>query len=289
MEAKTLISWREMICCILSDLNEKLSFIHSHMNIYQMEATRTENTGRASEQQKTALKRSLTNTKGVCVPLGMAKTEEYIFQIQIGLFDHQSLPLYSVLSNQMQTLWNTIYGELQGKWFAYLPPDKAELFEKDNLFGDKVSISFPTADLDIKAAGTCLAADLNTAAVYHLMCAVEIGLRALAKQLKVKTVKKTVPIELGTWENVISALELKVASNFPRTKKGQIESDFYKAIFIEFRAIKDLWRNKVMHARRLVRCVRSVGPTFKSEGNTLPNPSTTPVPIVPNNKRRIAP
>ena len=55
----------------------------------------------------------------------------------------------------------------------------------------------------IKAAGNCIAADLNTAAVYHLMCVIEIGIRDLARLLKVKKVKTHVPIEFGTWTKLL--------------------------------------------------------------------------------------
>jgi hypothetical protein len=139
--------------------------------------------------------------------------------------------------------------ELQQRKFAFIPVEKAKFFEAGALFGRVVQRNFRGARDHIKNAGNCLAADLNTAAVFHLMCVVEIGLRALAKQLKVKTVKKTVPLELGTWEDVIKALEAKVNASYPKTTKAQQESDFYKGLFLEYRAFKDYWRNKVMHTR----------------------------------------
>ncbi len=139
--------------------------------------------------------------------------------------------------------------EVAEKSFAFIPFPKAEFFEKENLFGDSVHQKFPSMGPHIKNAGNCLAADLNTAAVYHLMCVVELGLRALAKQLHVKTVRKKTPIELGTWEDVISALEQQVGARHPRTRKGQSDAEFYNGLFIEYRAFKDIWRNRVMHTR----------------------------------------
>ena len=48
---------------------------------------------------------------------------------------------------------------------------------------------------------------------------------------------------------VISALERKAAATYPKTKKGLRDADFYKGLFIEFRAFKDFFRNKVSHTR----------------------------------------
>jgi hypothetical protein len=156
---------------------------------------------------------------------------------------------YHTVDALLENLWQSIQQETDERRLALIPPEKAKYFEQEDLFGETVSTAFPSAKQNIKNAGNCLASDLHTAAVYHLMSVAEMGLRSVAKQLRVKTVRKAVPLELGTWEDVIRALESKVNGQFPRSKKGQQESDFYKGLFVEFRAFKDLWRNKVMHVR----------------------------------------
>src|SRR5262249_3260797 len=47
-------------------------------------------------------------------------------------------------------------------------------------FGALVDAAFPNAKMDMIEAGNCLAVGRNNAAVYHLICAAEIGLRVLA-------------------------------------------------------------------------------------------------------------
>ena len=148
----------------------------------------------------------------------------------------------------------TIFGtqsviRLKQRKLAFISPERAELLEQEALFGERVRQAFPSASSEIKAVGNCLAADLNTAAVFHLMRVVEIGLRALAKKLHVAKVRKNVPLERGTWGDVIQALQARIGGGFNKTRKGQRDSDFYNGLFIEFRAFKDLWRNKVMHTR----------------------------------------
>lgn len=93
----------------------------------------------------------------------------------------------------------------------------------------------------------------------------EYGLRALAVQMKARTlikklkqignfpnIKKTgIPIELGTWEEVISTADAKidVLKSKKRSHKRDIEIEFYEEILREYRSVKLIWRNKVMHAR----------------------------------------
>jgi hypothetical protein len=95
----------------------------------------------------------------------------------------------------------------------------------------------------------CLAADLHTAAVFHLMITSEYGLRALAKHLKVKT-KRT--LEFSDWEAIISAIDTKLNAikTKPRGIKKQNDLEFYRSLLTECNEFKDVWRNNIMHARR---------------------------------------
>ena len=80
--------------------------------------------------------------------------------------------------------------ELDDRKFVMTEKNKSKFLEHENLFGKHVSNSFPSASDEIKAAGNCLALDLNTAAMFHLMRAAELGMRALARHLRVKCKKK---------------------------------------------------------------------------------------------------
>ena len=169
----------------------------------------------------------------------------------IGLLNQPEKCIHAVVASELTRLGRAIRKELISLKFAYIPPSKAEFFERDELFGEAVNDAFPSARANIKDAGNSLAADLPTAAVYHLMCVIELGLRALARKLKVHSVKAKIPIELGTWEQVITALEskIKTVGGTARSNKKQKDMDFYNGLLMEFRSIKDCWRNKVMHTR----------------------------------------
>src|SRR5436309_10023407 len=79
--------------------------------------------------------------------------------------------------------------EMSESFLVFVPKRQAEYFEKDALFGGEVSQAFPSAWEDIRDAGNCIAADLHTAAVFHLMRVGELGMRALARHLRVKVQK----------------------------------------------------------------------------------------------------
>jgi hypothetical protein len=150
--------------------------------------------------------------------------------------------------------------ELAQKQFAFIPTAKACYFERCAQFGRRVNKQFPTAAREIKEAGNCLAADLNTAAVFHLMRIVEYGLRALAKDLGVRIPKK--PLELAGWDEIIVQIGKKVEIKLnppqpagggrpkPRNFKRKAEDrEFYRGVIGQFYEFKDVFRNRVMHAR----------------------------------------
>ena len=163
---------------------------------------------------------------------------------------------FKVIEAELDILKSTVWGELAVRKFTCVSSEKSCFFEQEKLFGDNVYDAFKEAREDIKAAGNCLAADLNTAAVFHLMRVVELGLRALAVRLKakvlIKKLKQTkIPIEFGTWEEIITTLETKLDElrKHPRSPKREGKIETFNELLKDFRSVKDLWRNKVMHTR----------------------------------------
>jgi hypothetical protein len=165
------------------------------------------------------------------------------------------------LIGNIEQLERAIFYSLSDTTFVGVDSANAKYFEQQHLFGEKVSAAFPVARGEIKDAGNCISVGLDTAAVFHLMRVVEYGLRELAIQLKVKklitarggVLKKTnTPIVYGTWEQIIKTLETRLAflQNKPKKSlKRNQKIETCHELLQDFRAIKDLWRNKVMHAR----------------------------------------
>jgi hypothetical protein len=179
---------------------------------------------------------------------------------------------YDVVQSQLLGLSSTIFNELEQHSFAYIPKSNAQYFEQDALFGECVKTAFPSTASDLKDAGNCLAADLSTAAVFHLMRVAERGMRSLAVYLKVKIEKKKstktcpqcgillddgikakakrIPLEYAMWDDVLKALEVKIQRlQTPKGKKRDKQYEFYHGLILSLNAFKDVWRNPVSHTR----------------------------------------
>jgi hypothetical protein len=142
-----------------------------------------------------------------------------------------------------------LYSEMKGKTFAYLPTARRKYFIPMKFIPDTVEAAFPVARKELVEAGKSFAFDRYTAAVFHCMRAVEIGLRAMATALEV-TVGE-IPLELADQENVIRGIESKIAAMKDKKKTIEKDSDlnFYSQTAMQFRYFKDGWRVRTAHTR----------------------------------------
>ena len=154
---------------------------------------------------------------------------------------------YTVFCRELDGIKYAIQTELENRAALLLSKDEADLFERGNLFGEAVYNAFPEARDEIKNAGTCLAAGLNTATVFHLMRVAEFGLRKLAKPFNIKLPHQ---IEHATWGKVLEAIQIEldkkgVRRSSAKDKKLQRNSQ----LLLEIKAFQHLWRNPVSHLR----------------------------------------
>jgi hypothetical protein len=150
------------------------------------------------------------------------------------------------------------------KWgFVPVHPEVAKYFEQATLFGREVSDAFPDAGRDIKDSGNCIAVELSTAAVFHLMRVAEHGLRMLAKKLRVKLTHSGHhhPIEYADWEKVITGVKNKIAKTrpLPQGSKRQEQLEMYSDAADHCVFMKDIWRNNVSHARKPYTNAEAIG------------------------------
>jgi hypothetical protein len=160
------------------------------------------------------------------------------------------LPDFESIYWQAQNILSEFQNGLESIRMAVVFADKAEFFERDDLFGKEVAqAASQELNAEIKSAGNCIAMGLNTAAVFHLMRVAEFGLRALAKSVRAK-VKH--PLEFAEWGTVIEGCDLKLRNLKPkkRGKKKSAKLEYYSNAISECRAFKETWRDCVMHARR---------------------------------------
>ena len=166
---------------------------------------------------------------------------------------------HSGASEQLRTVEETAFADAEGFCFLQIQHDRAEFFPSTVVpmstaarfdFGKDVRDAFPSATEDINEAGYCLAVEANTAAVYHLICAAEHGLRALAKDRRV--VFPRGPIELQQWGDIIAKLEKEIAQipNWPKSLARESALEFYGRTVKECRFFNEAYRRHIAHARR---------------------------------------
>jgi hypothetical protein len=146
----------------------------------------------------------------------------------------------------VHTLFHRLCDELAAPppRFLAITAEKTKLIQPGPPFGYEVSSAFPLASLDILEATKCYALESNTAAVFHLMRAIEIGLDALRKHLHVDSPENQM------WGTVIKALDSAVKTARLEGRIGEDASVFYTNLLSDLRIIKDAWRNPTMHLQQ---------------------------------------
>ena len=140
--------------------------------------------------------------------------------------------------------------------FVNVDPKFSEYVNNAALLGEGIRKAFPSASHDLEEAGNCIAVGSGTAAVFHLMRAVEWGLRALSVDLGVLDVprkKATIPIEFAEWDKILDQLYPEVqkkVDSLPPSAAKQETQEFYFTLLHDVRGFKDAFRNHVMHTRK---------------------------------------
>lgn len=180
-----------------------------------------------------------------CQSHGFQTTLNQIIRVQ-RYFRDESNPARDTISQLLGEIVVRLEEELNGHTFLAVQADHVSYYEsQEPLFGQEVHEQFPSARYDITEAGKCYALHRFTACVFHLMRALEIGLRVLADRF-------VVPSDRQNWHNIIEGIEKKIREisadpNRPTDWKDQQE--FFSGAATQFMFVKDAWRNYVAHAR----------------------------------------
>jgi hypothetical protein len=157
---------------------------------------------------------------------------------------------WSELNARSRALRNAIEIELKQYLYYQYPKQKGE---KLRLWKDdwKTSIAaFPAISWDVFGATDCYALQHNTASVFYSMRIAEHGLRALAKERKIK-LPKNKQVEWATWQEIIRALddEIKTIGGKRAGAAKDAALEFYSGARADLNGFKDEYRNLVMHVR----------------------------------------
>ena len=153
------------------------------------------------------------------------------------------------MADMLTTLLEVMEDELRRRVFLFMPPQNEWLFREPEKWWTKTVPAFPSAKHDALEACRCYAVGCNTACVFHCMGVLQVGLYAMAVDLKVPFKHS---IELVKWNGVISGIERQIEPlrDMRKSDKRDEMLSFFSECASQFRYFKDAWRNHVAHMRK---------------------------------------
>lgn len=175
-------------------------------------------------------------------------------------------PQWGRLKDQIGTLLETLQFEVTDRRFAAVAVSKSAflegiLTEKATPFSPakrqdaiwlRVWKSFPSVREECEEAVFCYVLERNTACVFHCMRVAEIGLRALARRMKIALPKKR-KVEWAEWQQILNGMNDRIVDLGRTLKAGPTKDtllEFYSGAVAQFTGFKDEFRNQVMHVRQ---------------------------------------
>lgn len=147
------------------------------------------------------------------------------------------------LRNDLSDLQQRLHDQLVLRHFVYVSPRDVDLYERPDLFGQQVNDAFPAAQDDIEASGTALALGMATTCVIHLMRALEVGLKALARELDISYAP--------SWDAYLNKIDKKItAKNDSKSIEERSAQSFYQDVAADLMTVKRAWRNPTMHVEK---------------------------------------
>lgn len=115
----------------------------------------------------------------------------------------------------------------------------------DEIAGWPITNEFPDAARELEEAARCYALERSTAAVYHGMRMLEIGLLAFAKHLGLPEPEK--PAQRN-WSIMLQSIKGHIDENYPSKQRmpGNLGA-VYEDIYTSLDTVKNPWRNATMH------------------------------------------
>lgn len=194
--------------------------------------------------------RALQHIEGEFRNVGMKITADTVKELRDECGDNSHRHNFQWLMDQVSAVEKLAEKELQGKVFLYIPPEQSKFFPtRGNPYPltEKVFKAFPSAIYDTNEAAWCLASARSTAAVFHLMRILEIGLTALGNVFGIS-------LSHTNWAPALDQIESKIRDMnkdpvwkaLPDCKELQ---EFYAQAASHLGIMKDAWRNYTMHVR----------------------------------------
>jgi hypothetical protein len=105
-------------------------------------------------------------------------------------------------------------------------------------------VKFPTAVYETDEAGKCLALGRSTATVFHLMRAMEISIKAVARCLGVPDPTKD---HERSWGKILETIKQAIDAKTKQGWANASDKPFFADVYVSLDAVRVAWRNTTMH------------------------------------------
>ena len=159
-------------------------------------------------------------------------------------YDGQSLDR---MFDRINFLADLFHQESESIKFFLVKPERLKFYENTELAGEQYKSAFPRGNTELIEAGNCLTFDHHTACVFHLMRALEYGLRAVAFGLGLPEPTKG---NDRNWGNMLGTIKAKIDTNNSALRadvKWQGEKGFYEKAYAFLEGVRNPIRNSTMH------------------------------------------
>jgi uncharacterized protein YerC len=204
------------------------------------------------EEDKKRILNNLQFVRTICTEMALTSANDRLDRI--GVLFRSGAATYQSIETEMVVLRQSIEDDLKCERFYHYPKAVAEVPIRAAADWAATLEAFPSGEVkfEIESGVDCYALGHSTAAIFHLMRVAEFGLRALARERRVR-LGKNKPIEWGTWNDLIVKIDAQVKKIAQKMRAGQKKDaalDFYSGALAHFSGFKDQYRNSVMHVRR---------------------------------------
>lgn len=137
--------------------------------------------------------------------------------------------------------------EMESQYLYYLENEESKWFEKEKIGNwSEILNKFPEFREDFEQACECMAFGVYTAAVFHFMRIMEIGVAKCGDALSVSTERDSNGMRL-TWQVITNNMNDKI-----KTFKANDHNKFteWNGILVALNAVGNAWRNPTMHPKK---------------------------------------
>lgn len=158
-------------------------------------------------------------------------------------------PAYSTVAYTLADVEARLGDHLDDIKLFVLSEKDAAIFDGDESEDLDIQLNFPSTIFEFSEASKCISLGRDTAAVFHAMRVLEIGIKALSKRLKIPDAAKASERNWGIMLRKINdELDKKWPANIrlPETEGAALER-----AYATLDAVRNPWRNSTMHVETI--------------------------------------